>query len=221
MDKDHRLDAPNDESLRTIEQLNDHSELSTLYFNAHKEWEGKEIISEQERYARADKEQLAATLSIRKWFVIIGFLLPLPFILFVILLATLTSYITADNARSALLAVIFTTGVWLGISFFALRYVFRLFYKYAVKAAPFAIVLLSLTGLCAQASYLLTRPLHSGVIVLDALFISMSTIIASIVLSGALLFIWTSPRLTGNTKVGTIGCIALALLVVIFIATFL
>jgi len=221
MDGKHRLDAPNNESLQDIEQLGDHSDLSTLYFNAHVEWEGKEIISDAERHARHAKEVLDVTLSIRKWFVVIGLLIPLALVSFVVLLAFATTYITTDNARFALLYVILLTACWLIISFVSLRRVYAIFYAHGIRATPFVVMLIALSGLSAQASYLLTRPLQPGTFLGNTLVVSAGTMLASVVLTGLLLFIWTTPRLSGNGKVGIIGIIAGAILLLILITSLL
>ena len=80
MDKDHRLDAPDNESLSGIEQISDHSDLTTIYPHAHLDWEKDELISRDEREKRRDDERLRVSLSLRKWFLPIGLLIPLPFL---------------------------------------------------------------------------------------------------------------------------------------------
>lgn len=221
MDRNHRLDAPNDESLGTIEQLNDRSDLSGLYFSARKEWEGKAIISDDERQSRQAEAQLAIALSIRPWFIVIGTLVPLPLLLFILLSAIATTLFTKDNLQFALLPVIFALGFWVSVSYLSLRRVYRLFYDHAVKATPFIVILIALVGLSAQASFLLTRSIQNESFLTNTLIVSAGTLIASIVISGLLLIIWTSPRLTGNNKVGAIAAIALLLLATIFGATVL
>lgn len=221
MDGKHRLNAPNNESLQDIEQLGDHSELSALYFNAHVEWEGKDIISDEERHARRAKEQLKVTLSIRKWFAVIGLLVPLTFVLFVVLLAVAVTYITVDNARFALPLVIIFTGIWLIASYLSLRQVYTLFYAHALKATPFVVILIVLCGLSTQASYLLTRPIQPGTFLGNTLIVGAATMFASVVLSGLLLLIWTSPRLKGNNKMAIIAIIASAILLLILVTTLL
>ena len=221
MDRNHRLDAPNNESLGTIEQLNDHSNLSGLYFSARKEWEGKAIISDDERQSRQAEAQLAIALSIRPWFIVIGTLVPLPVILFIILSAIATTLVTKDNAQFALLPIILGIGLWFSVSFFSLRRVHTIFYDHAIKATPFAAVLVALVGLSAQASFLLTRNIQNESFLTNTLIVSAGTLVASIVISGLLLIIWTSPRLTGNNKVGGIVAIALLLLATIFASTLL
>lgn len=221
MDGKHCLDAPNNESLQNIEQLGDHSELSALYYTARVEWEGKEIISDEERHARHDRELRAVMLSIRKWFAVIGLLVPLSPIAFVVLLAVAVTYISADNARFGLPIVILLVTIWLIVSFISLRKVYELFYAHVIKATPFIVILLVLCGLAAQASYLVTRPFHLSTFLGATLAVAAGTIISSVLLSGLLLFIWTSPRLRGNSKITLITIIACVLLFVIFVATVL
>lgn len=222
MDKKHRLDAPHNDSLESIEQVGDHSELSALYFNARTEWEGKEIISDEERHARNAKELLAITLSIRKWFAVIGLLTPLPFIILVCIVAfAVTTITTTDSARLALPLVIFLLGSWIAASLASMRKVFGLFYEHALRAAPVVLILLVLDGLAAQASFLLTRPFQVGNFFTNSLVVSGGTLVFSVGISGLLLLIWTSPRLNGNTRIGLIATIAGVLLITILLATLL
>lgn len=221
MDKDHRLDAPNNESLETIEQFHDHSELSALYFTGHKEWEGKEIISDEERQARTVEEQRTVTLSIRPWFAVIGLLVPLPLILFVVLLAAAFTYINVDNARFALPVVILGVASWLIASYLALRRVYAIFYEHAISATPFVAVLIALAGLGAQASYLITQPIQGNSFFINSLIVGGATLASSVVLCGILLPIWTSQHLDSGRKMGLIAVIVVCTLAVILAATLL
>lgn len=222
MDKKHRLDAPHNDLLEGIEQVDNHSELSALYFTARAEWEGKEIISTEERHARSAQELRAITLSIRKKFAVVGLLVPLPLILFIVLLAfALATITTPDSARFALPLVIVLLGTWIAVSFAASRKVIAIFYQHALRAGPVILILLALDGLAAQASLLFTQPLHLENFLARSLVVGGSTLVLSVIISGVLLYIWTSDHLTSTRRVSLIAGIAYTLLIIIFLAVLL
>lgn len=217
MDRNHQLNAPDNESLKDIEQITDRSDLSSLYFTAHKEWEGKGLLSENEREAKRSKEQLAITLAARKKFILIGLLIPTPIILLVIIISLAAAYLNADNFKSLLVAAIGAVGVWLVVSFISIRRTYALFYNHALSATPFIVVFMVLLGLSTQAVYLLTRPLHTESAINNTLIVCAGAYLASIVISGALISIWVSPRLSSRAKIGAIGLLAALILVLITI----
>lgn len=214
MDKNHTIEAPNNDSLENIEQLTDRSQLSGMYFAAHNEWEGKEILSKEDREMKRDQEQLQITRSIRKWFALIGFLVPTPVILLVLLIGLASVYLAPDNFRLMLPLSILAIGLWGAILFLSFRKVYRIFYQHALTATPFILILFALIGLSAQASFLVILPLGAEPLI-NVILVSSITYVASIILSGILLTIWTAPRLSGSGKLGAIMLLVIALLVTI------
>ena len=118
MDRSHKLDAPDNDRLKNIEQVEDRSELSALYPDAHNEWTG-EVMSEEERASKRDQEQDNITKSIRTKFWIIGTLAPLPVVLAVVIITTLASRLdlSSNNAASIILPGILGAIVWGVISY--------------------------------------------------------------------------------------------------------
>lgn len=221
MDKKHRLESPNNESLRTIEQVSDRSELSVLYRKARSEWEGKNLITEEERQSKQFKEHLHALLGIRRRLLEIALLPLVPFVLFALLSVAITTNIAPDNYRFLLIGVIFAIGVWGVFSFLAVQRVYAIFYKHGVRATPFLVVLLSLVGLATQASFLLTNGLVLEPAVMRAAIVSGLGCLASIPITAALLYLWTSPRIPAKLKIAGAGLLAIALMTLVYMASFL
>ena len=213
MDKDHRLDAPDNDSLRTIEQISDRSELTTIYPHAHKEWEGTDLISHDEREKQRQDERLRISLSLRKWFVPIGFFIPLPFV-YVSLLVTLTAnYISIDNLKLLMLPVLIIMGFTIFLAYRGFKYGYKIFYSHGVKGGPFIFSLLSLLAISLNGTFLATEPLHTGVPGIDMLIVAATIFALSIFYSFILVFVWSSPRLTSGVKIACVGILALLALV--------
>lgn len=205
MDRDHRLDAPDNEALRGIEQLGDHSELSTIYPHGHSAWEGTDIMSAKDREDKRTQEQVRVSLAIRKQFALIGLLTPLPAILVIMLIVLAATFIDLKNIINLIVPVFLSVGIVTLISIWSTRYLYGIFYSHAVKATPFLAVLIGLITLSVDALFLVTQPLHSGWLPHDALIISAAVLIVSVVLSGILVLIWASPKLRSGAKLGCIG----------------
>lgn len=212
MDKDHRLDAPDNEALRTIEQLEDRSGLTTIYPHAHQEWEGVDIMSRDDREKKLSDDKLRISLSLRKWFVVIGILIPLPMIIMGLVASTSAEYFDLEKLGLLILPLLIVTGGLLYASYKGFLYAYSLFYTHGTWGLPFVVALLGLLGLSLHASFLLTEPLHTGNTAIDALIISGALLIASIIYSGLLVLIWTSPRLGSGTKMAFVGVMILATL---------
>jgi len=212
MDRDHRLDTPDNESLRTIRQLEDRSDLSTLYPNQQVEWKGMPLLSQQERYAKRDAEQRAITTGLRVRFVAIGLLTPLPFIAALILLSafyTASEYISFEALR--IVPAILTAVVWAWISIRGWRTLFKIFYKHAVRGLPLVFLLLIQLALVGWILYSFTAPFFSNWVFGNLLGISIGLFAISTLLSGALVFIWTSYRLGASIKIALIIALTLVL----------
>lgn len=220
MDKNHQLKAPDNNELESIEQVPNRSELSALYFDAHNEWEGKELISDEERQRRRDKNAEAITTSVRSQFAVIGLLTPLPLILLALMLGAGASYVTIKTLN-LLPAVIAIIGLWILISFLSLRRVYAVFYNHALRATPFILILLSLLGVVTQGLYILLRPWLPSSLLFAILIIGLCLEVASVLLSLVMLFVWVSPRLSIEAKMGCLGGLAGALLLGVLLVMFL
>lgn len=213
MDKDHRMDAPDNESLRTIEQLSDHSDLSTIYPHAHNEWEHSDLLSREAREKQREDEKLRISLSLRKQFLPIGFLIPLPFV-YISLLTTLTAnYISIEQLSFLLLPVLIVMGFTIFLTYRGFKHGYRIFYSHGIKAGPFIFSLILLLLLSINAVFLLTEPLHTGVQGIDMLIVGASVLTLSIIYSFILVYIWSSPRLTSGKKLALVGLLALLVVV--------
>lgn len=215
MDKDHRLDAPNNESLSDIEQLNDRSELTTIYPHAHEEWEGTDLMSHDDREEKRDKEQVSINRSIRKWFVVLGLLAVTPFVLLAIMLAAGTIILPAIRAMNPALVIIpasLGALIWIIVSYKAIRGFYTIFYNHAIKATPFLFVLLVFLTLTAYPLFELTRPYHTELLLLNAIILGVAISAISIMYSGILTLIWTTSRMRSSRKVLLLDIIGVVLL---------
>lgn len=214
MDHKHRLDAPNNDKLRTIEQLPDKSELSGLYFTPKKQWEG-ELVSEEEREKRRSDAIDTISLGIKKRFLAIGLLGILPFALFagVAAIAIFFSSLIANDRNAAVLVVptMFLFLIWVFVAFRLLRHYFAIFYNHAMKGTVFLFFQLILTGLSAQTFYLLAIAPFGVDIIINTLIIAGFALAWSPIVSFILLHIWVSPRLTGSKKLSLIGLFAIGM----------
>ena len=212
MDKDHRLDAPDNESLSGIEQISDHSDLTTIYPHAHLDWEKDELISRDEREKRRDDERLRVSLSLRKWFLPIGLFIPLPFLFMSFLVIFAAEFFDIQKLKFMTLPILIVSGFFIFLSYKGFKYGFKIFYKHGTRAVPFIITLLALLALSTNAVFLLTEPLHTGHYAVDSLIITGSLLVASVLYSLMLVFIWSSPRITSGVKLAYVGILALAIL---------
>ncbi len=211
MDKNHRLDSPDNESLKTIEQLSDRSGLTTIYPHAHTEWEGVDISTRDQREAERAQEQKRMILSIRRWFIPIGLLIPLPFVLAVLLISVSAEYLRVQNLWIMMVPVFATVGIWLYVSYKALHAVYDIFYAHSIKATPFFIVLASLLVLSINLIHGLTQYSHSTSIIITTGIVSLGIMAVSVILSGLLLLIWTTQRLPSSAKLAIIIALALGI----------
>jgi len=208
MDKDHRLDAPDEHSLQSIEQVSDHSNLSNLYPSAHNDWESETLLSREAREEKRDAEQLQITLSIRKWFVAIGLLTPLPVILAILLFISGFTFLGGVNQALLIAPLVITAGIWIYISYRSLKKVYGIFYEHSLRATPFIVTLLSFLVFSLVGLYLAMEPFYTDSLLYNAVVSSLIVLLTSVAYSGILLMIWTSPKLGGIYKIGCIGIFA-------------
>ena len=138
MDRNHQLDAPDNEELKHIEQLSDHSDLSALYRKAKDQWDG-ELVSDTERERRRQHKHDTIAFGVRKKFITIGFIIPLPLLLVWIIVSVILSMVTEDNAPMFVIPMMFTFLLWGLVSYFSYRKVYAIFYNNTLQAGPFVI----------------------------------------------------------------------------------
>lgn len=218
MDRKHKLNAPDNDSLQFIEQVNDHSELSTLYPHAHDQWTG-EIMTEEARLKKRDKEHEEITTKIIWKFWLIGVLAPIPIILAAIITVLAFLYINPEQMATFIVPALIALLVWAGASYFAIRRIFLVFYNHALRAGPFLVTLLVMLGLSVQTIYVLTLPLHNQSPIHAVTLISGIILLWSILLSLLLLWIWVTPYLRGNGKFSLLAILAVILIAVSGIVT--
>ena len=211
MDTNHQLDAPNNEDLGNIEQVADHSGLTTLYPHAKAQWDG-EILSEEERERRRKYKEDTVSFGIRKHFVTIGFLAPLPLIIASVVVTGVFTMITDDNVRMFVIPMIVVFLLWVMFTIGTYKKLTKLFYTNAVQAGPFLFTLLLLLGMSLPMIFTGTLLFQNEQPLISASLIGGVEIIWSIILTLPLIYIWTTPKLRGNSKFALITAIALTLL---------
>jgi hypothetical protein len=208
MDRNHQLDAPSNDSLQTIEQVGDRSELGSLYPHAHDAWEGEDLMSREAREEKRDLEQLRLSLGIRKWFAVIGLLIPLPILLGSILTAIASTYLDVTNLAVLILPVLGIVLVWLYVSYRSMKQVQNIFYQHSVRATPFVVTLLAFLVFSLQALYVTMLSFYNDSLVQNTVATSIVMLLISIAYSGILIFIWTAKKISGAFKIGLIGIFA-------------
>lgn len=200
MDRSHKLEAPNNEELKTIDQIEDHSGVSTVYRNPGEQFEG-DILSSDEREKVRIERLNAPIKSIWKSSLKIGFYVPYPFVSG-LLLATLLNYTVAwANATMFIAFIIIAVGVWMLTSYFAYARIFKIFYKHGLRAGPFLLVMLISTLLASQAIYLFVVERIAGQSLLFNLTIlCIFMIVYSIVATTIVLLAWGNTKLNGMYK---------------------
>lgn len=214
MDRNHQLDAPNNETLKNIEQLEKRSELSALYFQPKDQRVG-ELISEEERDSRRTKSLDAITRNIKKRFISIGFLGMLPFSLLagLVALALFFSALIVKDRNAAVLVVpiMILFLIWVFVTFRLLRFYFSIFYEHALRGSIFLFFQLMIAGAGAHSIFtLVIAPLQLGPIT-NIIIVSGVGLILSPLVSFILLQVWVSPRISGNIKLSIIALLTVAI----------
>ena len=217
MDKDHKLAAPNNEELRTIDQIDDRSGLTTLYRNPGKQFEG-DIMSSDER-DKANNEKLAAISSgVSSSSLKLGLLLPYPFICGALLAISIYTFFTGINSGILMAILIIAGGFWVLTSYFAYAAIFKTFYKYGLRAGPYMIVMLISILAASQAIYAIVAERFSTQSALfNTALVSILVILYSIIATYILLTVWGNGHIKPIYKVLTAG--GLVIVSGIFFAT--
>ena len=219
MDANHRIDAPDEEELKNIEQVEDRSGLSTLYATANPPWEG-DLVSKEERERRRQAKEDTMNFGIRKEFLTIGLFIPLPFMLAILAVIIIFMLVNEANVSMFIIPAIFGFLFWALISFGLMKKVSSLFYANALQAGPFVVALMALLITSAYIIYTISIPFHNNSALTAGIFVGSLTVIWSVILSFGLLRIWTTPKLKGNVKFGIVISACLALLAVAVYFTF-
>lgn len=205
----HKLIAPNEEELRTIEQLEDHSGLSTLYREPGEQFEG-DILSASDREKKQAEKYDAVTRSIWKYSLKLGLYVPFPFISGILLAATLYYTVTWANAAVFIGLIILAVGTWLLLSYGAYTRIFKVFYKHGMRTGPFLLVMLPSVLIASQAIYDVVVMYFAGQsLIFNLAIVSIFVILYSIIASLALLLAWGYPKLETIYKIAVGGLILL------------
>lgn len=209
MNEKHRLDAPNDETLSGIEQLGNRSDLSSLYPEPKKGWDG-DLMAADKREAKRSQQLQNYTQSIRRQFLQVGVLLSTPPATTIVLVGLLSKYVwpNQDN-RGGILLGILAVAVFLLASFFSLRQLNRLFYNHTLRLLPFLIITWLLLGISIQTAFILLAGLFSHDPLLASLIIAAICIVWGVTLAAIILVIWTSSRLSSSSKMGIVALISI------------
>ena len=200
MDRNHTLDAPNNDELSTIEQIEDHSDLSGIYRNAHTEYEG-DILSEEARKKAKEDELEAITSGIGRSALSIGLLVTYPFVAGALIAAGLYEIAETTYPMVLVSVAILSIGFWMLTSYKAFSTIFKKFYKHALRAGPFLSVMLVSLILASQAIYgMVTEMFASQSLIFNVALISLMLVIYSLVASYILLGIWGNSRLKSGLK---------------------
>jgi len=200
MDSSHKLDAPNNDELSKIEQLDDRSELTSIYREAGELYEG-ELLSAEARTKVKAEELEAITSGLGKHVLKIGLYIPLPFITGLLLGVGFYSLIGKIGQMPLVFLAFFALSAWLLTSYAAYAAIFRTFYKHALRAGPFIVVMLASILMASQAIYwIVTQTFSSQSLIFTAGLISLLLLAYSLVASYILLGIWGNSQLSSGIK---------------------
>lgn len=207
----HHIDAPHNDELKSIDQLADHSTVSATYFRPLDQWEGTEIMTNEARERKHAEKQALFQRTLRRSFPIIGALVPTPFILFALLLAGGVTYLREGEIGIYIVPIFLVVALLGLVSYRALKGVFSIFYDHSIKALPVLYMLMVVLGLATRIIFVYAqRHYFTEAPITNVLIVSGGVLIASVLLTGILLFIWTSTLMT-RWKFILVGILALIL----------
>lgn len=201
MDRSHKLEAPNNDTLKTIEQLDDKSGVSSVYRQPGKQFEGDIMSNTQREKAKADElEALSSGLG-RSAFKI-GLLVPYPFISGILLASLLYILAQQGNPWTIVPGTLVAGGFWLATSYKAYSSIFKTFYNHALRAGPFLVVILASLMLALQAIYnIVGEQFATQSVLINSATVSLLTVVYSLVATFILLGVWGNSRLKSGLKV--------------------
>lgn len=205
MDSKHKLDAPHNEELRMVEQLEDRSGLSTLYHGPGQQFEGDILSAEDRDKAKAEKLE-GLTSGLGKSALKIGLFVPYPLVSGLLLAAVLYSSVTWANALLLVALIILAVGAWALTSYYAYAAIFKIFYRHALRAGPFLVVSLASVILTSQASYgLVTENFSTESFLFNIAMVSLFIFVFSILANFILVGVWGNSKLGSGVKAAVSG----------------
>ena len=200
MDSNHKLDAPNNDELKAVTQLEDRSGLTTIYREAGEQFEGK-ILSLDER-EKAKAEQLEAlTSGLGKYSLKIGLFVPWPFVGGLLLAVGIYMIAQLDNLWLLTASVFIAGGIWVVTSYRAYASIFKIFYNHALRAGPFLFVMLISLMMASQAIYtIVAESLSTQSALANTAIVSLLIVIYSLVATFIMLGVWGNSKLKSATK---------------------
>lgn len=214
MDRNHTLDAPNDEELSGIEQLGDRSDLTSIYREPGTRFEGEVLSAEQREKVKAEELE-AITSGLGKHVLSVGLYVVYPFIGFALLAAGAYAAVATMGPQTPsvmilVFSVIFALSIWLYSSYKAYSTIFKIFYKHALRAGPFLIVMLISLIMASQAIYgVITESFAGQSLLFNVAIISLLTVVYSLIASYILLGVWGNSTLKSGIKVLVSGLIVM------------
>jgi cation transport ATPase len=200
MDQNHTLDAPNNDELSGVEQISDRSDLTGIYREPGKRFEGELLSAEQREKVRAEELE-AITSGIGKHALKVGLYVPLPFISGLLIVAALFSVAGMIGQMARTFLAMFAIAVWLFIAYRAYAAIFKTFYKHALRAGPFLVIMLASIMMASQAIYWIVSESYAGQSLLfNAALMSLLLVLYSLIASYILLGIWGNSKLNSGIK---------------------
>lgn len=211
MDSKHRLAAPHNDSLKDIDQIGDRSESAAIYPHAKNDWESVDLMSGEARMKKQEADRLRVNLTIRRWFPVIGILIPMPAVLAAVTIALAAEFLDPKAAALLLLPVFFGVFLWGFLSYHSLKAVRTIFYNHSIKLAPYFVAHVALLIIGFRGLFMYAQTFHNGWAIGDVLMVSAVVLLASMILAGVLLFIWTTRRIASNWKFVILAFLAVAI----------
>jgi len=206
MDRDHRLAAPNNDALSGIEQISDRSELTSIYREPGEQFEGELLSAEARKKVKADELE-AITSGLGKHALKIGIYIPLPFVTGLFLITGLFLFSGINEILLVFLSF-FALSAWLIISYRAYDAIYKTFYKHALRAGTYIVVMLASILMASQAIYwIITETFSSQSLLFSVSLISLLLVAYSLVANFILLGIWGNSRLGSGIKALVSGLI--------------
>jgi hypothetical protein len=207
MDRNHTLEAPNNDELSTIEQIEDRSDLSGIYRAPGEQFQG-EILSEEERTKVKAEELEAITSGIGRSALSVGLLVIYPFVSGALIAVGLYELAVMAYPMVLVSAAILSIGIWMLTSYKAYASIYKLFYKHALRAGPFLVVALVSLIMASQAIYgTVVDNFSVQSAVFNVSLISLLLVMYSLIISYILLGIWGNSKLKSGVKALVSGLI--------------
>jgi len=203
MDRNHTMEAPNNDELKDIEQISDRSDLTNIYREPGDQYEG-ELLSKEDRVKAKADELEAITSGLGKHAFKIGLFVPLPFITGLLIGSGLYSYASQLEEKDTMFFVffsVFAIAAWMITSYMAYAAIFKIFYKHALRAGPFLVVMLVSIMMASQAIFwIVSESYATQSLVFNAALMSLLLLMYSLVANFILVGIWGNSRMQSGIK---------------------